>query len=177
MTSDLGKLIIVSGKEVASRVEMLKEFHIRNLSQKSKLAEKVNALNDTLEQTRIIAESISEKFQVDSDLLKYVLGTKGVNIQRARLVHLSVFTCTSTFTLENNDFFRQVKGVIQIDIDDRKDNCRATISIYAETEDAAKRARQVSTDRTEPSANPYFSYRFVFRFWNFPKTTICVQEN
>jgi len=118
---DNGKLIIVSGKEVASRVEMLKEFHIRNLSQKSKLAEKVNALNDTLEQTRIIAESISERFQVDSDLLKYVLGQKGVNIQRAR----------------------QVKGVIQINIDDRKDNCRATISIYAETEDAAKRARQI----------------------------------
>ena len=39
--------------------------------------------------------------------------------------------------------FRQVKGVIQINIDDRKDNRRATISIYAETEDAAKKARQV----------------------------------
>jgi len=118
---DNGKLIIVSGKEVATRVEMLKEFHIRNLIQKSKLAEKVNALNEHLEQTRIIAESISEKFQVDSDLLKYVLGQKGVNIQRAR----------------------QVKGVIQINIDDRKDNRRATISIYAETEDAAKKARQI----------------------------------
>ena len=105
MTSDLGKLIIVSGKEVASRVEMLKEFHIRNLSQKSKLAEKVNALNDTLEQTRIIAESISEKFQVDSDLLKYVLGQKGVNIQRARLVHLSACTCTCYYVLLINSFF------------------------------------------------------------------------
>ena len=40
--------------------------------------------------------------------------------------------------------FRQVKGVIQINIDDRKDNRRATISIYAETEDAAKKARQVN---------------------------------
>lgn len=118
---DNGKLIIVSGKEVGTRVEMLKEFHIRNLIQKSKLAEKVNDLNTTLERTRIIAESISEKFQVDSDLLKYVLGQKGVNIQRAR----------------------QVKGVIQINIDDRKDNRRATISIYAETEDAAKQARQI----------------------------------
>lgn len=118
---DNGKLIIVSGKEVATRVEMLKEFHIRNLNQKLKLAEKVEALNDTLEKSRIIAESISEKFQVDSDLLKYVLGQKGVNIQRAR----------------------QVKGVIQISIDDRKDNGRATISIYAETEDAAKKARQI----------------------------------
>jgi len=118
---DNGKLIIVSGKEVGTRVEMLKEFHIRNLIQKSKLAEKVNDLNATLEQTRIIAESISEKFQVDSDLLKYVLGQKGVNISRAR----------------------QVKGVIQINIDDRKDNRRATISIYAETEDAAKKARQI----------------------------------
>ena len=58
-------------------------------------------------------------------------------------------------------FFRQVKGVIQIDIDDRKDNCRATISIYAETEDAAKRARQVPTDWTKPSTNPYFPYSFV----------------
>jgi len=118
---DDGKLVIVSGKEVGTRVEMLKEFHIRNLIQKSKLAEKVNDLNTTLERTRIIAESISEKFQVDSDLLKYVLGQKGVNIQRAR----------------------QVKGVIQINIDDRKDNRGATISIYAETEDAAKQARQI----------------------------------
>ena len=41
--------------------------------------------------------------------------------------------------------FRQVEDVIQINIDDGKDNCRATISIYAETEDAAKRARQVLT--------------------------------
>ena len=43
--------------------------------------------------------------------------------------------------------FRQVKGVIQINIDDRKDNRRATISIYAETEDAAKKARQVNKGR------------------------------
>lgn len=118
---DNGKLIIVSEREVSSRVEMLKDFHIRNLNQKAKLAEKVNDLNATLEQTRIIAESISEKFQVDSDLLKYVLGQKGINITRAK----------------------QVKGVIQINIDDRKDNRRATISIYAECEDAARKARQI----------------------------------
>ena len=118
---------------------MLKDFHIRNLIQKSKLAEKVNALNEHLEQTRIIAESISEKFQVDSDLLKYVLGQKGVNIQRARLV--AQFRWLWRYELF---IFRQVKGVIQINIDDRKDNRRATISIYAETEDAAKKARQVN---------------------------------
>ena len=41
--------------------------------------------------------------------------------------------------------------MIQINIDDRKDNRRATISIYAETEDAAKKARQVNIFEFSPN--------------------------
>merc|ERR1711990_325929 len=56
-------------------------------------------------------------FQVDKDLLKYVVGTKGINIIKAR----------------------KVKGVIQIEIEDET----ATVHIFAETAEAAKKARQI----------------------------------
>jgi len=112
-----GKLIILSQKDIRRRVEMMKDFHIKNLEQKAKLAEKVTELTSSLEKSKKLAESNTEKFQVDKDLLKYVVGTKGINIIKAR----------------------KVKGVIQIEIDDET----ATVHIFAETAEAAKKARQI----------------------------------
>jgi len=112
-----GKLIILSQKDIRRRVEMMKDFHIKNLEQKAKLAEKVTELTTSLEKSKKLAESNTEKFQVDKDLLKYVVGAKGTNIIKAR----------------------KVKGVIQIEIDDDT----ATIHIFAETAEAAKKARQI----------------------------------
>ena len=63
---------------------MLNEFHIKNLQQRMKLAEKVHDLNSTLEQSKLVAESNCEKFTVDPDLRKFVYGTKGENIIKAR---------------------------------------------------------------------------------------------
>jgi len=112
-----GKLIILSQKDIRRRVEMMKDFHIKNLEQKAKLAEKVTELTTSLEKSKKLAESNTEKFQVDKDLLKYVVGTKGINIIKAR----------------------KVKGVIQIEIDDET----ATVHIFADTAEAAKKARQI----------------------------------
>jgi len=112
-----GKLIILSQKDIRRRVEMMKDFHIKNLEQKAKLADKVTELTTSLEKSKRIAESNTEKFQVDKDLLKYVVGTKGINIIKAR----------------------KVKGVIQIEIEDET----ATVHIFAETAEAAKKARQI----------------------------------
>ena len=63
---------------------MLKEFHIRNLQQKNKIFEKMNDLTKTLEESKLVAEAAVETFKVDRDLLKFVVGSKGSNIQAAR---------------------------------------------------------------------------------------------
>ena len=63
---------------------MLKEFHIRNLQQKNKIDEKMTDLTKTLEESKLVAEAAVEKFEVDRDLLKFVVGSKGSNIQAAR---------------------------------------------------------------------------------------------
>lgn len=112
-----GKLIVLSQKDIRRRVDMMKEFHVKNLEQKAKLAEKVSELTTNLEKSKKLAESNTEKFQVDKDLMKYVVGTKGINIIKAR----------------------KVKGVIQVEIDDAS----STIYIFAETVEAAKKARQI----------------------------------
>jgi fragile X mental retardation protein len=112
-----GKLLILSHSDVSRRVDMLKEFHVKNLQQRMKLAEKVHDLNSTLEQSKLVAESNCEKFTVDPDLRKFVYGTKGENIIKAR----------------------RIPGIYEIEIDDKSN----MISIYAKTSEAAKQARQL----------------------------------
>lgn len=80
----LGRLIILSRKDVARRVDMIKEFHIKNLMQKRHIAEKLTNAQKDLEKSKLVAESCCEKFKVDGDLLKFVVGTKGNNIGKAR---------------------------------------------------------------------------------------------
>ena len=63
---------------------MIKEFHINNLSQKMKLAERLTEVQEKLEQSKLVAESSCEKFNVDPELIKFVVGAKGSNIQKAR---------------------------------------------------------------------------------------------
>jgi hypothetical protein len=92
-----GKLVLLSRKDVSRRVDMIGEFHIKNLQQKKHLAERVVEAQKALEQSKLVAErfanrnvflkmisSCSEKFTVDPDLLKFVVGHKGINIQKAR---------------------------------------------------------------------------------------------
>jgi len=79
------------------------------------LAERVKQEQARLEQSKMVAESSSEKFAVDPDLLKFVVGTKGANIHKAR----------------------GIPGVLNISIDDEKH----MVMIYAETSEAAKKAR------------------------------------
>jgi len=110
-----GRLIILSRKNISRRVDMIKEFHIKNLAQKMKLAERLTECQVKLEQSKLVAESSCEKFKVDSDLLKFVVGTKGANITKAR----------------------SIPGVIQIHIDDENQ----MVHIYAETPEAAKKSR------------------------------------
>lgn len=112
-----GKLIILSQTNIERRVDMLKEFHIRNLQQKNKIDEKMTDLTKTLEESKLVAEAAVEKFEVDRDLLKFVVGSKGSNIQAAR----------------------KIKGVMKVEIDDEN----STVSIYAEDEDCAARARKL----------------------------------
>ena len=83
--------MVLSHSDVSRRVDMLKEFHVKNLQQRMKLAEKVHELNSTLEQSKLVAESNCEKFTVDPDLRKFVYGTKGENIIKARFVTTNVF--------------------------------------------------------------------------------------
>jgi len=110
-----GRLIILSQKNISRRVEMIKEFHINNLSQKMKLAERLTEVQEKLEQSKLVAESSCEKFKVDPELIKFVVGSKGSNIQKAR----------------------GITGVLDVRIDDENH----TVSIYAETPEAAKQAR------------------------------------
>ena len=63
---------------------MLREFHIKNLQQKMRLAERMVGLNQTLAENKLMAESHVEKFVVDADLVRFVVGKGGVNIKRAR---------------------------------------------------------------------------------------------
>ncbi|CBY21731.1 unnamed protein product [Oikopleura dioica] len=112
-----GKLVLLSRKDVSRRVDMIGEFHIKNLQQKKHLAERVVEAQKALEQSKLVAESCSEKFTVDPDLLKFVVGHKGINIQKARAV----------------------PGVIQINIDDEQH----AIHIYADNAQAAKEARHI----------------------------------
>ena len=74
----------MSRKNVSRRVEMIQEFHIKNLMQKMHLAGRVTEAQKHLEQSKLVAESNCEKFTVDSELLKFVVGSKGINIQKAR---------------------------------------------------------------------------------------------
>jgi len=110
-----GRLIILSRKDVHRRVEMIKEFHIKNLLQKMRLADRLTEVQEKLEQSKLVAESSCEKFKVDGDLLKFVVGTKGANITKAR----------------------SVPGVIQINIDDDQ----KMVHIYAENPEAARQSR------------------------------------
>ena len=80
----LGRLIILSQKNISRRVEMIQEFHINNLSQKMKLAERLTEVQGKLEQSKLVAESNCEKFKVEPELIKFVVGAKGANIQKAR---------------------------------------------------------------------------------------------
>ena len=63
---------------------MLKDFHIDMLEQKVEMIQKINELRDSLEKAKMIAENNIEKFNVDPSLLKYVVGSKGANISKAR---------------------------------------------------------------------------------------------
>jgi len=112
-----GKLVVLSRTDVSGRVEMLKEFHVTNLQQKMKLAERVSDLTEALQQSKMVAESNCERFAVDRQLLKYVVGARGVNINNAR----------------------SIPGIIHIGIDDKTN----IVSIYAETAEAATEARQL----------------------------------
>ena len=53
-----GKLIILSQKDIRRRVEMMKDFHIKNLEQKAKLAEKVTELTSSLEKSKKLASDL-----------------------------------------------------------------------------------------------------------------------
>lgn len=110
-----GQLILLAEKNITKRVEMLREFHMKNLQQKMRLAERMVGLNQTLAENKLMAESHIEKFVVDADLVRFVVGKGGVNIKRAR----------------------KVEGVMKIDIADN------VISIYAKTSEAGKAARQI----------------------------------
>jgi len=112
-----GELIILSQKDYSRRVFMLKDFHIRMLEQKVEMIQKINELRDSLEKAKMIAENNSEKFSVDPSLLKYVVGAKGANISKAR----------------------KIPGVIQIEICDDP----ASVSIFAESKEAAQKAKQI----------------------------------
>ncbi|CAG5105041.1 Oidioi.mRNA.OKI2018_I69.chr1.g1781.t2.cds [Oikopleura dioica] len=112
-----GRIVVLSRKDVSRRVDMISEFHLKNLHQKKHLAERVVEAQKALEQSKLVAESCSEKFNVDPDLLKFVVGHKGVNIQKARAV----------------------PGVIQINIDDEQH----AIHIYADNAEAAAEARHI----------------------------------
>lgn len=110
-----GHLVILSRKNVSRRVDMIKEFHIKNLMQKMRLADRLSESQKMLEQSKLVAESCCEKFKVDPELVKFVVGTKGSNIAKAR----------------------SIPGVIQVSIDDPNH----TVMIYAETPEVAKKAR------------------------------------
>ena len=132
---DDGKLILLAQSDIVKRVEMMQEFHIKNLQQKMKLAERMVGLNQTLAENRMIAEASVEKFSVDSDMVRFVVGQKGVNIKQAR------YNLRSSSTITDFNLFRKVEGVMRIDINDN------VVSIFAKTAEAAKQARQVSCDR------------------------------
>ena len=68
---------------------MLREFHIKNLQQKMRLAERMVGLNQTLAENKLIAEANVEKFTVDADMVRFVVGQKGVNIKRARFDYVN----------------------------------------------------------------------------------------
>lgn len=112
-----GELIILSQKDFSRRILMLKDFHIDMLEQKVEMIQKINELRDSLEKAKMIAENNTEKFSVDPSLLKYVVGSKGANISKAR----------------------KIPGVIQIEICDEP----ASVSIFAESKEAAQKARQI----------------------------------
>ena len=134
----LGELIILSQKDYSRRVFMLKDFHIRMLEQKVEMIQKINELRDSLEKAKMIAENNSEKFSVDPSLLKYVVGAKGANISKARCVHL-----VSHFR-KGHKMFRKIPGVIQIEICDDP----TSVSIFAESKEAAQKAKQVCREST-----------------------------
>ena len=84
------KLILLADKDIKKRVQMLREFHIKNLQQKMRLAERMVGLNQTLAENKLMAESHVEKFVVDADLVRFVVGKGGVNIKRARYFWLNI---------------------------------------------------------------------------------------
>ena len=104
------------------------------LEQKVEMIQKINELRDSLEKAKMIAENNSEKFSVDPSLLKYVVGAKGANISKARCVHYLVIIFEKLHKI-----FRKIPGVIQIEICDDP----ASVSIFAESKEAAQKAKQV----------------------------------
>ena len=75
--------------------------------------------------------------------------------------------------IDNESIFRKVKGVIQIEIDDET----ATVHIFAETADAAKKARQVSLRRKTSRVKLGKFLTSISRFWSSQKTTTWSHKN
>ena len=97
-----GQLILLAEKDITKRVVMLREFHMKNLQQKMRLAERMVGLSQTLAENKLIAESHIEKFVVDADLVRFAVGKGGVNIKRARFNHEPMLPRGFNATLEKS---------------------------------------------------------------------------
>ena len=51
-----GRIVVLSRKDVSRRVDMISEFHLKNLHQKKHLAERVVEAQKALEQSKLVAE-------------------------------------------------------------------------------------------------------------------------
>ncbi|KHJ41976.1 KH domain protein [Trichuris suis] len=120
--SNSGDLIITSCYEDAiARANMLAEIYLRDLCQKVFLIQRTEDVTKQLQSTRISNYGHVEEFVVPYSLMGLAIGSHGSNIQQAR----------------------HVEGVLDIEVKEPGDNQPVTFTIYAETPEAAKKARSI----------------------------------
>uniref|UniRef100_A0A5S6QYE2 K Homology domain-containing protein n=1 Tax=Trichuris muris TaxID=70415 RepID=A0A5S6QYE2_TRIMR len=120
--SSAGDLVITSCYEDAiARANMLAEIYLRDLCQKVFLIQRTEDVTKQLQSTRIANYGHVEEFVVPYSLMGLAIGSHGSNIQQAR----------------------HVEGVLEIEVKEPGDNQPVTFTIYADTPEAAKKARSL----------------------------------